>query len=117
MAISPWYAGAQSPAWTLTLQVANPNPQLPPLPVPGLVNNQTTGFGLAFRSNYLSSGDPNFSRAGTGTFLVTDAANGVVTYQPSAADVALPGDYTLIVTYTPTNNQPYKWETHWVCLP
>jgi hypothetical protein len=98
MAISPWLQGSRD-VMSITL---TPIPAAFDSPV--LVIRDRTGY--------------NADMNGTGTFGSLNLSTGVVTYQPSAADVATPGDYDLILTFVDGSNIPYKRQMgEWLIIP
>jgi hypothetical protein len=98
MAISPWLQGSRD-IMSITL-----NPIPPSFLTPVLVIRDRTGY-LA---------DVN----GTGNFGTFNPSTGVVTYQPSAADVATPGDYDLFLEFTDSSGVPYRRQMgEWLVIP
>jgi hypothetical protein len=98
MAISPWLQGSRD-----TMQITL-SPIPPTLLTPTLVIRDRTGY-LA-------------DATGTGVFGTYNVSTGQITYQPSAADVATPGDYDLFLEFTDASSVPYRRQMgEWLILP
>lgn len=109
MPISPWVQGSLD-QWKVTFQTTDPNnPTGPPKPY-SLVGLTASAISVTIRNMYLPAADANYERAGTGTWTIVDAVNGIATYDPSAADVAGSGLFELIFTIIQAgNSKPKKW--------
>lgn len=92
MGITPWYVGQLLPLLTITFTDDSNK----------AVN--LTGATLTLTIHNLAT---NSSVAGAGSFVITDAANGVGTYTLDAVDVATAGNYTVQAVAT-INGKPLK---------
>jgi hypothetical protein len=98
MSISPWLQDSRD---TITITLS---------PIPASFN--TPSLIIRDRTGYLAD------QAGTGVFGSIDLSTGIITYVPSAADVATPGDYDLILQFLDTSNVEHRRKMgEWLIIP
>jgi hypothetical protein len=96
MGISPWYVGQTAPIWEPALQAGDGTP---------LDLTFVTTIETVIRNVQTGA-----LRAGTGTWTFLHDETGTASYAWSAADVAEPGQYELLVTLTYTDGKEYKFD-------
>jgi hypothetical protein len=79
--LSPYYVGQTYPAWAITW-----TDDTQPTPNPENLTGAT--ITVAFRTQ---SGNAALAGYGAGTLTITNAAGGLLTYQPTATDVGTAG--------------------------
>lgn len=104
--ISPWLAGATDPQWVLTL-VDNTGAEV------NLSGISPSNCALMFRNQRTGQETP-----GAGSFVITTAASGIITYTLAAGDVATAGTYDLSLAIQMTDGRTRKWRyPNWQLLP
>lgn len=102
MGISPMYVGQISPIWT-------PNITVDSGAVAPLIGVNAATFVL-----YIYNLQTQQTRVGNGTFTITNASTGSITYAWDLTDTAVMGRYTLQVSYIDANGKnvdcdPVPW--------
>ena len=96
MSISPRPVGSIAPSLVAFLRVDNPTqPNGDPLDVTGLLANQ---FVMTIYNTTTKT-----DQSGVGTFIISNASQGIVIYAFNAADVAAAGNYQLFISVPQLN--------------
>lgn len=102
MAISPWRQGQLLPIWQATVT----DDSGAAVPLTGISSN---AFSLTIFDTVSQT-----ARSGAGSFSVTNATAGQLTYTWAAADVAQLGTFTLTIGWTVSGQPEYSDPTPWV---